>query len=70
MEPVGKFTSADGRTVVTLYRRGDGLYQFRAAVLSGAPDGDRWDHRSSGLFNTLGDAEAAAHAAAHAGSIA
>jgi hypothetical protein len=66
MEPVSKFSSADGRTVVTVHKRTDGLYEFRAAVLTAAPEGDRWDNRSSGLFQTLGDAEAAAHAAAHA----
>ena len=66
MEPVGKFSSADGRKVVTLHRRDDGLYQFREAALSGATEGDRWEQRSSGLFQTLGDAEAAAHAASHA----
>jgi hypothetical protein len=66
MEPVAKFSSADGRTVVTVHKRADGLYEFRAAVLTAAPEGDRWDNRSSGLFQTRGDAEAAAYAAVHA----
>jgi hypothetical protein len=35
-------------------------------MLGGSPEGDRWDRRSSGLFQTLGDAEAAAYAAANA----
>ena len=66
MEPIARFSSADGRRVVTVHLRADGLYQFREAVLVAAPEGERWDQRSSGLFQTLGDAQAAAYAAAHA----
>jgi hypothetical protein len=66
MEPVARFSSADGKKVVTVYARQDGLYEFREDMLGGSPEGDRWDRRSSGLFQTLGDAEAAAYAAANA----
>jgi hypothetical protein len=66
MEPVAEFSSADGRRVASVLLWPDGLYELREAVLAAAPEGDRWEHRSSGLFQTLGDAEAAAHAAAHA----
>jgi hypothetical protein len=29
MEPVSRFSSADGKKVVTVYARQDGLYEFR-----------------------------------------
>lgn len=66
MEPVAKFASPDGTRIVTVYRRPDGLYEYRELMLTARSE-DGWQPvPSSGLFVTLGDAEAAAHAAANA----
>lgn len=62
-EEVARFNSANGRRTVTVLRRSDGLYECRESILTD----EGWQpSKVSGLYQTRGDAEAEAYAAARA----